>query len=154
MNMRCPPTVAWCVKVVLGLALIAHFAVLAFYPELLPAWFRVPYPVFLALVLIGGGATLGHYVLLERALKTAGERRLVTSGGLFRWLRHPMYLGDAILYLGFALYPATPVSLAAYPIAAWALVAQARREDAAMAEAFGTEHEHWQCRSWLLVPGF
>lgn len=153
MNMRCPPTIPWCTKVVLGFGLIGHFALLAFQPQLLPTLFRLPYPLFLGLVLVGGAINLGHYLLLERALKTHREARLVTAGGLFTWLRHPMYLGDGLLYLGFAVYPATPISLAAYAIAACALLSQARREDAAMAAAFSAEHDAWRRRSWLLLPG-
>jgi len=151
--MRLEPTLPWCTKVALGFGLIAHFAVLAFRPDLLPLSFRAPYPLFLLLVVIGGGLNLGHYLVLGRSLRAQSEPRLVTSGGLFAWLRHPMYLGDALLYLGFAVYPATPVSLVAYPVAAWALIAQARREDGALAQAFGADHDAWRRRTWLLAPG-
>jgi protein-S-isoprenylcysteine O-methyltransferase Ste14 len=145
---HCPTTLAWTTKVVLGVFLVGHFAALAVFGGLLPVWWQAPYPLFLLLVIAGAGTTIGHYVAF------AGRVGLITDAALFRWIRHPMYLGDLLLYLGFALYPATPVGIVAYGVAVIALVRQALREDHAMDARYGGEHVQWRGRTWLLVPGF
>ncbi len=145
----------WCLKVIIGLGLIGHFIALTLNPGLLPALFQLPYPGFLVLVLGGGGMVLWHHWILRRARRRAGERFiLVRRGGLFGRVRHPMYLGDLILYLGLATYPATLVSLAALGIGWWALWRQASREDRELATTFGDDHRRWRQVTGLLLPRF
>ncbi len=143
----------WCLKVIIGLGLIGHFITLTLNPDLLPALFQLPYPGFLVLVLGGGGMVLWHHRILRRAWRRAGERFiLVRRGGLFGRVRHPMYLGDAILYAGLASYPATPISLAGLAVGWWALSRQASREDRELATTFGDDHRRWRQATGLLLP--
>ncbi|NDY95012.1 hypothetical protein, partial [Wenzhouxiangella limi] len=87
----------WCLKVLIGFALIGHFVVLSFHPDWLPALFRVQYPLFLTLVLAGGGFAIWHHLIMKRARRlAAGQPVLVCAGGLFGRIRHPIYLGDAV----------------------------------------------------------
>lgn len=152
LTMRCRPTPSWCTKVGLGLALIAHFILLSLAPASLPAVYLMPYPAFVALVLGGGAVTLGHYVLLERRLRDREASGPITDRGLFRWIRHPMYAGDALLYLAFALYPLSPVSAVIYPVAVVALWRQSRNEDQQLAREYPAEHERWCRRAGLWWP--
>ncbi|MFP4209314.1 MAG: methyltransferase family protein [Wenzhouxiangella sp.] len=149
-----PLSFPWCLKVLIGFALIGHFVVLSFRPGLVPTLFAVPYPLFLGLVLSGGGFAIWHQWIMKRARRrAAGEPVLVDSGGAFGRIRHPIYLGDMVLYAGLAVYPATGVSLVMLGVALWALWRQAGREDAEMAEAFGQEHAAWRARTgrfWLV----
>ncbi len=144
----------WCLKVLIGFVLIGHFVVLSFHPDWLPALFRVPYPLFLTLVLAGGGFAIWHHLIMKRARRlAAGQPVLVCAGGLFARIRHPIYLGDMVLYAGLAVYPATAVSMVLLIIAVWALYRQAMREDAEMAEMFGQQHAAWRARTgrfWLV----
>ncbi len=138
----------WCLKVLIGFGLIGHFVALSFRPDWLPALVRVPYPLFLTLVLAGGGVAIWHHWIMKSARRrAAGQPVLVCAGGLFNRIRHPIYLGDAVLYAAFAVYPATTVSLGLLAVAFWALHRQARREDAEMAEAFGNQHAVWRART-------
>ena len=138
----------WCLKVLIGFALIGHFVLLAVGPGVLPVWFAVPYPVFLGLVLAGGGFAIWHHLIMKRARRrAAGRAVLVRSGGLFSRIRHPIYLGDMVLYAGFAVYPATIVSLGFLAVAFWAIRRQAVREDAELAEVFGAQHAAWRART-------
>ncbi|MEE4296898.1 MAG: hypothetical protein V2J20_09840 [Wenzhouxiangella sp.] len=143
----------WCLKVLIGFGLIGHFAVLSFRPDSLPALFSLSYPLFLTLVLAGGGIAIWHHWIMKRARRlAAGQPVLVRSGGLFTRIRHPIYLGDAVLYAAFAVYPATAVSLGLLAVALWALHRQAGREDSEMAETFGEQHAAWRARTgrfWL-----
>jgi protein-S-isoprenylcysteine O-methyltransferase Ste14 len=151
--MRCPVTPAWAIKVVLGLALIAHFILVTLRPDLLATRELLTYPLFLGLVLIGGTMNLGHYIVLEHYLHRDDEPGLITDRGLFRWIRHPMYVGDAILYLAFALYPASLVTGAIYPVALVALWRQSRHEDRQLAEQFPEAHARWREQAGLWWPG-
>ncbi|TQE96072.1 MAG: hypothetical protein FKY71_16840 [Spiribacter salinus] len=138
----------WCLKVLIGFALIGHFAVLSFSPDALPALFSLPYPLFLALVLAGGGVAIWHHGIMKLARRrAAGQPVLVCAGGLFNRIRHPIYLGDAVLYTAFAVYPATAVSLGLLAVALWVLHRQAEREDAEMAETFDQQHAAWRART-------
>jgi len=144
----------WCLKVLLGFALIGHFVLLSLRPDALPVWFAVPYPLFLALVLGGGGFAIWHHLIMKRARRRAlGGPVLVCSGGLFGRIRHPIYLGDMGLYAGFAVYPATALSLVMLAVALWALWRQAAREDAELAESFGAQHAGWRARTGRFWPG-
>ncbi len=145
---HCPTTPAWTTKVVAGFLLVGHFALMAFVDGVLTVWWQAWYPLFLVLVIAGGAVTIGHYVAFAR------RGGLITDAGLFRWIRHPMYLGDVLLYVGFALYPATPVSLVVLAVAVAALARQAVREDRAMEERYGGEHTDWRRRTWLVLPGW
>ncbi|MGY6555085.1 MAG: methyltransferase family protein [Wenzhouxiangella sp.] len=143
----------WCLKVLIGFALIGHFVLLSLSPGVLPPWFSVPYPVFLALVLVGGGCAIWHHLIMKRARRrAAGRPVLVCSGAGFDRVRHPIYLGDLILYTGFAVYPATVVSLGLLLIAVWAIWRQAVREDGEMAASFGEQHAAWRARTGRLWP--
>ncbi len=51
----------WCLIVLIGFGLIGHFVLLSFQPGLLPILFWLPYPLFLALVLAGGGFAIWHH---------------------------------------------------------------------------------------------
>lgn len=138
----------WCLKVLIGFVLIGHFVALSFRSDWLPALFSVPYPLFLTLVLAGGGFAIWHHLIMKRARRqAAGLAVLVRSGGLFSRIRHPIYLGDMVLYAGFAVYPATIVSLALLAVAFWAIRRQAVREDAELAESFGEQHAAWRART-------
>ena len=138
----------WCLKVLIGFVLIGNFVALSFRPEWLPALFSVPYPLFQTLVLGGGGFAIWHHLIMKRARRLgAGQPVLVGSGGLFARIRHPIYLGDMVLYAGFAVYPATIVSFALLAVAFWAIRRQAVREDAEVAESFGAQHAAWRART-------
>lgn len=147
------PALWWYLKVAIGLFLIAHFVALAFDPTLLPVLFMPPYAVFLSLVLLGGGVELWHHWIMRRARRQAGKQPcLVRRGGLFGRIRHPMYLGDAVLYAGLASYPATAVSLAVLAVGLWAIGRQAAREDSELAESFGDEHRRWRLATGRFLP--
>lgn len=143
----------WCTKVVIGFVLIGHLIWLAVHPAALPVLFSVPYPLFLGLVLAGGGIAIWHHLIMKQARRqAAGKPVLVCSGGWFYYIRHPIYLGDIGLYLGLAIYPATGLSLGLLVVALWALCRQAAREDAELAEVFGEDHAAWRARTGRFWP--
>lgn len=116
---------------------------------------RVAVPAIVAqiLVLLGAGLHLGHYWILKTRLEdVSAPETLVTSGGLFPRVRHPMYLGDAILYLGLVGLAADAVAAGLYVTAVVGIVGQCRVEDRHLAREFGPAFERWARRTHALMP--
>ena len=116
---------------------------------------RAHHAVFYAILLgtpvealVLGGAGRGRVLgLLGFALGVA----LYRIAGPYRWLRHPMYLGQALIAVGAPLtLGARWVVWLALPALA-ILVVRARREDAALARTF-PEHARWAAHAKRLVP--
>jgi protein-S-isoprenylcysteine O-methyltransferase Ste14 len=113
-------------------------------------------PLWCVQVLAIGGAALElwHYVLLKRgAARLGAPEELVTSGGLYGRIRHPMYLGDVIVALGFFLLHVDWVSVTLLVAALEGVLGQARREDDRLAQQFGDRFERWRAETHLLIPG-
>ena len=70
----------------------------------------------------------------------------------YRWIRHPMYLGDFVVIVGFALLCPTVFSALAIPVAVIALVRLADHEDRQLEGQFGERYQTWADRSTRLVP--
>ena len=143
----------WIMKVACGLLLALYLAtsVLA-----LVATHRQPLvPVLTAQILavLGASISLWHYWLLKAASRRLDRpERLVVEGGLFTSIRHPMYLGDLMLFSGLALLTADGVGYALAAAAALATVRQARTEDQILRDRFPAQHAGWRRRTALLIP--
>ena len=112
-----------------------------------------------ALVLAGAGAAVALSGVAEfrRARTTVNPLRperasaLVVSG-IFRRTRNPMYLGLAIVLLGWAWYLSHPLAALGVPaFVAWMNRLQIPREEHALEQLFGAEFEHYRTRvrRWL-----
>lgn len=106
-----------------------------------------------ALVITGGACSIYHFLLLRAGNKAPGTaRKLITEGGLYRYIRHPMYLGDSILYAGLCLLAPSVLTISLTLIGWGALYFQAGAEDEAMARQFGPTFEQWYAQTGLLLP--
>lgn len=137
----------WVAKVTLSLCLIAWavWGVAA-----LPGR-----PLLAGQMLVVAGATVSllHYVILKRRAGPLGAPvMLVTDAGLFRWIRHPMYLGDLLLGCGCVLLGHHPAGWLLWVLFAAAVVGAARAEDKMMHQRFGRHFIAWRLRTGLLVP--
>ena len=147
------PRAWWRVKVACGAALIAILVDHYLY-GLLPAGPSLPILLGQVIVIPGGLTTLYHYRILNRAL--GGEDKtaiMVCTGGLYPVLRHPMYSGDCLLYLGLFLLAPKPLGLGVLLLGWLALFMQAKAEDHYLAARFGETFLDWRQRSGLLLPG-
>jgi methanethiol S-methyltransferase len=111
----------------------------------------IDYPPPLALRLVGSGLILvGFYLVF------LGWRRVHRSGGrlvqdgLYGRLRHPQYLGLAVLTLGQLVQWPTVAGLALWPLVVLLYRRVARMEEADLVAAHGLEAE----RYIAAVPGF
>jgi len=142
----------WGLKVACGAALIA-LVVDRFLVGLVPI--PAAPPVVLGQMITGLGAVIVvfHYACIKRANPNpATPERLVTHRGLFRWIRHPVYLGDLFVFAGLALLAPSVVALACLLVGGWAVRAQAQVEDRYVAQRFGAGHQAWRRHTGLLVP--
>ena len=142
----------WNIKFLCGLLLSASLFV-----RYLTDWFAplfvVPNGVPLALVLPGGSVFLYHYYLIKRQNGLLDQAdRLVTKGGLFPYLRHPMYLGDIFMFTGFTLLAPCVATLCVLALAIYALVRQAIAEDRYLSQLHDKQHGSWCKSTGLLFP--
>ena len=146
------PRLWWRIKVGAGAALIA--LLFAHYLMGLPqVALDIPRWLAQALVLTGGITTLLHHRIVAAACAGNQPARLVDSGGLYGWIRHPMYLGDCLLYAGMGLLVPHPLSALLVAVGCTALVLQARAEDGHMAALFGEPFRCGPQRRGLFLPG-
>lgn len=82
------------------------------------------------------------------------EKHQLVTHGMYRFVRHPMYLSLLACYLGQAL---VIPNLLAGPGCGLAMVLvfifRLRPEERMMLEAFGKDYEAWRARTKRLVPG-
>lgn len=142
----------WNVKVLCGAALIG-LMVERYALGLLPA---LGAPLVLPgqiLVGVGGAVFVMHYLINRaRTRVISAPEALVTDGGLYRYIRHPMYLADAIMYFGFLLLAPNYLGFGIYLLALVALYRQAREEDRFIATRFPENHARWREMTGLFTP--
>jgi len=118
----------------------------------LGGWTQLP-----AGLLIGGGLLLILVAIAQmRQARTAvlphrEASRLVTNG-IFAWSRNPIYLGMAMILLGWVLRLDAPLGLALVPIFVWLIERRfIEPEEAALSRRFGAQFQRYTqaTRRWL-----
>jgi len=79
------------------------------------------------------------------------DHQLVTYG-IYRYLRHPRYIGIIALAAGLSLVFRSGIGLIACPIIVAALIFRIRDEEIAMHKEFGSAWEAYCRASWRLIP--
>jgi protein-S-isoprenylcysteine O-methyltransferase Ste14 len=80
------------------------------------------------------------------------SQRLNTSG-LYRWVRHPSYLGLALVFLSIALHSRHWIGLAIMAIPTAVLLYRIHVEELALRDAFGADYIAYSQKTKRLVPG-
>ena len=78
------------------------------------------------------------------------DHRLVT-GGLYRNIRHPSYLGLLISAVGWVLAFRSGVGLAITALMLLVVLARIRAEERLLSESFGADYEAYRARTWRLL---
>lgn len=144
------PGPAWWIKILASIALPFAAA--------LTLALEGPAPLFEPWPRLAGGfialAGLGHVAhgLLLRRGRGDGLPRLVTEGGLYRLIRHPMYLFDALMALGFLAMSGDAVAAALAAAVCLAVLPLSLREDRELAREFGAAFEDWSAATRRLIP--
>ena len=107
-----------------------------------------------AVVVLGTLFTSWSLLVLGRCFGLLPEVRGLVTRGPYRWVRHPVYLGELVSGLGIVIAKPHPLVLAIY---ATFVVLQYLRtvfEERALAAAFPTEYPVYRARVPRLVPGW
>lgn len=85
-------------------------------------------------------------------VETSNEHQLVT-GGIYRSIRHPAYLGLLCLFLGIPLCMGSWGSLALAAAGGIpAVIYRINIEEKSLGEWFGEQYREYQTKSWRLIP--
>jgi protein-S-isoprenylcysteine O-methyltransferase Ste14 len=74
------------------------------------------------------------------------------TGGLLKYVRHPMYAGTILIITGFWLYVPTTAMLITSIVTIIYILIGIRLEERSLAQKFGTEYEVYKKRVPMLVP--
>lgn len=124
-------------------------------PGRVPNWFtgqRVA-----GTLVIAGGAALVVWALVYfrswRFRATVDQSHELATGGPFRILRHPIYMGLNLLALGTALWVPTPIVWAAFVLMVMGSDLRARAEETILKQTFGPLYREYRARTRRFVPG-
>jgi protein-S-isoprenylcysteine O-methyltransferase Ste14 len=95
------------------------------------------------------GLALGKQYSADVTIQT--DHHLIT-GGIYRFIRHPRYLGVIALSVGISCVFRSWIGLAASVIFLGVLLFRIRDEEAVMHKEFGIEWESYCVHSWHLIP--
>jgi len=79
------------------------------------------------------------------------HHELVTSG-IYRYLRHPSYLGALLGFAGWALIFRSSLGLLLVVLGSTVLIARIEAEEALLASEFGSRYDEYRQRTWRLIP--
>jgi protein-S-isoprenylcysteine O-methyltransferase Ste14 len=93
----------------------------------------------------------GLTMLSSSRLVTVKEQHLVTKG-LYRHIRHPLYLGEIIRNLGFTIIMASAYGFTLVVLGSVFLLFRIHTEERMMLEKFGDEYRKYKSHTWRLIP--
>ena len=105
-----------------------------------------------SLVVAGAAIALGAKLSLRRSFGIVPANRWVKRGGLYRFVRHPMYSGYIVNQIGFLLLYFSAWNVAIYAVAWLAFLARAKEEEKFLLRDPEYQDYSAQVRS-RLVPG-
>lgn len=104
------------------------------------------------LLLIGMAWSLWSLWYLGRNLSVIAQARGLSDRGPYRFVRHPLYLGEITSALGIALVVGTPAAFAVWLTVCALQVYRARREEQILLQAL-PDYRDYRSRTAALVPG-
>jgi protein-S-isoprenylcysteine O-methyltransferase Ste14 len=119
---------------------------------------RMPGTGVLGPIVMGLGLALRVWAARElgrfytRTLRVAGDQTVVRSGP-YRLVRHPGYLGDLVMWLGFGLAAANWLVAAAVAAAmGYAYYRRIQSEEAMLLASLGEPYRAYARDTWRLIP--
>lgn len=110
--------------------------------------------VYLVMAVSMALIAIGMSLLALGWIEVYGARHELVTKGVYRFVRHPQYLGLILVLVAFNIQWPTLLTLLMAPLLILAYVRQARREDVALANMFGTEFLNYRDRVPAFVPRF
>ncbi len=124
-------------------------------PGRVPLWF--PWQRVAGSLVIAAGAALMAWSLVyfqswRFRAKLDSDHQLAT-GGPFRFLRHPIYMGLNLLAVGSAIWVPTGIVWASVLLMAVGSDLRGRAEESLLAHAFGARYREYCTRTRRFIPG-
>jgi protein-S-isoprenylcysteine O-methyltransferase Ste14 len=120
-----------------------------------PSWFHGQR--IAGTLVIAAGAALVVWALVSfrswRFRAAIDSHHQLATGGPFRLLRHPIYMGLNLLALGSAIWIPTAVVWTAFALMAIGSDLRARAEEALLKQVFGPSYREYTARTRRFVPG-
>lgn len=116
---------------------------------------EVPAPVsLLATLLVLGGTVFAIYAALSlgRSLSMLPEARRLVTGGAYRFVRHPLYLGEALALLGATMQSLSPLALALIAVQSMFQLERMKNEERVLQSVF-PNYRAYAATTARLVPG-
>lgn len=113
---------------------------------------------WLGVVLFAAGGALRLWPVFVLGRRFSGlvaiqPGHTLVTGGIYRIIRNPSYLGLLILALGWALAFRSGMGILLAALNVPPLVARIRSEEALLRSQFGEEYAAYCARTWRLIPG-
>jgi protein-S-isoprenylcysteine O-methyltransferase Ste14 len=138
---------------------ITPAAILTFWPG--AAIWPLNYPLFqsntLGLILVFAGAAFAGLARLSLGANWSSRARIraghtLSTSGPYRIVRHPIYSGLLLLFLGTAVILGQARGYIAFVIAFLTWLFKSRTEDRFLAERFGQDFDAYRRRTKALIP--
>lgn len=86
-----------------------------------------------------------------KLLQIVKDQRLVTTG-MFRYIRHPLYIGRSLLSFGWVIFFSSLSGILLMAIALLFILPRIQIEEAMLIEKFGNAYRDYQKTTWRLIP--
>jgi protein-S-isoprenylcysteine O-methyltransferase Ste14 len=106
----------------------------------------------LLLALLGYGVSLWSLWHLRSAFAITAEARRTVTSGPYRYVRHPLYLGETLTMLGLCLMISSAIALLFWAALATMQLTRARIEELKLAKQF-EEYRAYRRRTRFILPG-
>lgn len=111
--------------------------------------------ICLSLLLVFCGASFAAWAVLYlgRSVSIIAEARRLVTGGPYRFVRHPLYLGEQISVAGVLLQYLSPVAVFVFVVQIAFQFYRMACEEKILAATF-PEYADYAKRTWRILPGF
>ena len=76
----------------------------------------------------------------------------IVTGGIYRYVRHPQYLGLIVITIGLLIQWPTIITLAMWPVLVVMYYRLAKKEEKEAMEAFGERYEEYKRQTPMFIP--
>lgn len=103
-------------------------------------------------MIAGTWITLAGIVLVFLGWRRIHRARGLVTDGIYRYIRHPQYVGLFLIMFGWLLHWPTVLTMILFPVLAGVYYGLSRREERELGEAFGREYAAYEARTPRFFP--
>jgi protein-S-isoprenylcysteine O-methyltransferase Ste14 len=115
-------------------------------------YYLISYSISAAMIVLGGAVNLTGLLTLKKAFAIMSEARHLITIGIYKYVRHPLYLGHMIMFLGSLSMRLHSYTIFMYGCFVAGQIIRAYKEEKKLTEAF-PEYEAYQHATPMFIPG-